>query len=312
MDEVKKKALEKQGYKIVGNHSGVKLCHWMRQSLYYNRPCYKQTFYGIESHKCLQMTPSVDWCSENCTFCWRAQGWEGARIPQEDEAEDILEGSMQAQRLLLTGFKGDSRTDMKKWLDAQQPKHMAISLTGEPTLYGKLDDLLSEAKKRGISTFVVTNGTDPTALEKLKVLPTQLYVTVAAPNKKLFNEILNPIYKDGWERLNQTLELLPSLKTRTVIRHTLVKSFNLGYIEEYYRLDKKADPDFIENKGYVHVGGSRNRLTINNMPSHEEIRDFSFRLNGYLNYDFGGEREDSRIVLLSKDIKKNAIDFSAV
>ena len=312
MDEVKKKALEKQGYKIVGNHSGVKLCHWMRQSLYYNRPCYKQTFYGIESHKCLQMTPSVDWCSENCTFCWRAQGWEGARIPQEDEAEDILEGSMQAQRLLLTGFKGDSRTDMKKWLDAQQPKHMAISLTGEPTLYGKLDDLLSEAKKRGISTFVVTNGTDPTALEKLKVLPTQLYVTVAAPNKKLFNEILNPIYKDGWERLNQTLELLPSLKTRTVIRHTLVKSFNLGYIEEYYRLDKKADPDFIENKGYVHVGGSRNRLTINNMPSHEEIRDFSFRLNGYLNYDFGGEREDSRIVLLSKDVKKNAIDFSAV
>ena len=312
MDEVKKKALEKQGYKIVGNHSGVKLCHWMRQSLYYNRPCYKQTFYGIESHKCVQMTPSVDWCSENCTFCWRAQGWEGARIPQEDEAEDILEGSIQAQRLLLTGFKGDSRTDMKKWLDAQQPKHMAISLTGEPTLYGKLDDLLSEAKKRGISTFVVTNGTDPTALEKLKVLPTQLYVTVAAPNKKLFNEILNPIYKDGWERLNQTLELLPSLKTRTVIRHTLVKSFNLGYIEEYYRLDKKADPDFIENKGYVHVGGSRNRLTINNMPSHEEIRDFSFRLNGYLNYDFGGEREDSRIVLLSKDVKKNMIDFSAV
>ena len=312
MDEVKKKALEKQGYKIVGNHSGVKLCHWMRQSLYYNRPCYKQTFYGIESHKCVQMTPSVDWCSENCTFCWRAQGWEGARIPQEDEAEDILEGSIQAQRLLLTGFKGDSRTDMKKWLDAQQPKHMAISLTGEPTLYGKLDDLLSEAKKRGISTFVVTNGTDPTALEKLKVLPTQLYVTVAAPNKKLFNEILNPIYKDGWERLNQTLELLPSLKTRTVIRHTLVKSFNLGYIEEYYRLDKKADPDFIENKGYVHVGGSRSRLTINDMPSHEEIRDFSFRLNGYLNYDFGGERQDSRIVLLSKDVKKNMIDFSAV
>ena len=312
MDEVKKKALERQGYKIVGNHSGVKLCHWVRQDLYYNRPCYKNTFYGIESHRCVQMTPSVDWCSENCTFCWRSQGWEGAKIPQEDEAEDILEGSIQAQRLLLTGFKGDSRTNMKKWLDAQQPKHMAISLTGEPTLYGKLDDLLREAKERHISTFVVTNGTQPDALEKLKVLPTQLYVTVAAPNEKIFKETLNPIYRDSWERLNRTLEMLPSLKTRTVIRHTLVKNVNLGYIEEYYRLDKKADPDFIESKGYVHVGGSRNRLTINNMPSHEDIRDFSSRLNGYMNYDFGGEREDSRIVLLSKDRRKNKIDFAAI
>jgi tRNA wybutosine-synthesizing protein 1 len=309
---MRKKALEKQGYKIVGEHSAVKLCHWMRQSLYYDRPCYKQTFYGIESHRCVQMTPAVDWCSENCTFCWRAQGWQGDKIPQEDEAADILEGSITAQRELLTGFKGDSRTDMKKWLDAQQPKHMAISLTGEPTLYGKLDDLLAEAKKRKISTFVVTNGTNPEALEKLTVLPTQLYVTVAAPNEKLFNEILNPIYKDGWERLNRTLEMLPSLDTRTVIRHTLVKNFNLGYVEEYYRLDRKADPDFIENKGYVHVGGSKNRLSITDMPSHEEIRDFSFRLNGYLNYDFGGERVDSRIVLLSKDRRKNMIDFSAL
>jgi hypothetical protein len=27
------KILEKQHYAIVGNHSGVKLCHWMKQSL---------------------------------------------------------------------------------------------------------------------------------------------------------------------------------------------------------------------------------------------------------------------------------------
>lgn len=312
MEVMRRKALEKQGYKIVGNHSAVKLCHWMRQSLYYDRPCYKQTFYGIESHKCVQMTPSVDWCSENCTFCWRAQGWQGDKIPDEDDASDIVDGSISAQRQLLTGFKGDSRTDMNKWLDAQQPKHMAISLTGEPTLYGKLDDLLTEAKRRKISTFVVTNGLNPEAIRKLNVLPTQLYVTVAAPNERIFKEVLSPIYKDGWKRLNETLELLSSLDIRTVIRHTLVKDSNLGYIEDYYRLDKKADPDFIENKGYVHVGGSKNRLTVDNMPSHEEIRDFSLRLNGYLNYDFGGEREDSRIVLLSKDVSRNIIDFSAI
>ncbi len=312
MDDVKRKTLEKQGYKIVGEHSAVKLCHWMRQSLYYNRPCYKQTFYGIESHRCIQMTPALDWCSENCLFCWRAQGWDGVKIPEEDDASEILEGSIVAQRQLLTGFKGDKRTDIGKWLEAQQPRHMAISLTGEPTLYSKLNDLLAEAKKRKISTFLVTNGTNPEALEKLEVLPTQLYVTVAAPNEKIFKELLNPVYSNGWEKLNRTLELLPSLETRIVIRHTLVKDYNLGFIEEYYRLDKKADPDFIENKGYVHVGGSKGRLSISNMPSHEEIRDFSSRLNGYLNYDFGGEREDSRIVLLSKDRRKNLIDFNSI
>ncbi len=312
MDEIKRKALEKQGYKIVGNHSAVKLCHWMRQSLYYNRPCYKQTFYGIESHRCVQMTPTVDWCSESCLFCWRAQGWEGVKIPEEDDAFGVMEGSILAQKQLLTGFKGDSRTDIKKWLEAQQPKHMAISLTGEPTLYGKLNDLLYEAKQRKISTFLVTNGTNPEALEKLETLPTQLYVTVAAPNEKIFRELLNPTYRDGWERLMKTLDFLSTVDTRTVIRHTLVKDFNLGYIEDYYKLDKRADPDFIENKGYVHVGGSKGRLSIENMPSHEEIREFSNRLSGYLNYDFGGEREDSRIVLLSKDRRKNLIDFSAI
>jgi Fe-S oxidoreductases len=312
MDEIKRKTLEKQGYKIVGNHSAVKLCHWVKQSLYYNRPCYKQTFYGIESHRCIQMTPAVDWCSENCSFCWRAQGWEGVKIPEEDDAEFIMEGSIEAQRKLLTGFKGEPRTDMKKWIEANEPRHMAISLTGEPTLYSKLNDLLYEAKKRKISTFVVSNGTNPDAIRKLEVMPTQLYITVAAPNERIFKELLNPVYHDAWERLNETLELVSTLDTRIVIRHTLVKGFNLGYEEEYYKLDKKADPDFIENKGYVHVGGSRGRLSISNMPTHEEIRQFSFRLNGYLNYEFGGEREDSRIVLLSKDRSKNLIDFNNV
>ena len=68
-----KKILEKQHYAIIGNHSGVKLCHWMRQSLIYGRECYKQSFYGIDSHRCLQMTPTVNHCNHMCLFCWRHQ-----------------------------------------------------------------------------------------------------------------------------------------------------------------------------------------------------------------------------------------------
>ena len=89
-----KKILEKQHYGIVGRHSGVKLCHWMRQSLIYNRECYKQTFYGIESHRCLQMTPALNHCNQMCFFCWRHQGFTEKEIKNPDDPKYILEKSI--------------------------------------------------------------------------------------------------------------------------------------------------------------------------------------------------------------------------
>ena len=32
--------------------------------------CYKHTFYGIESHRCIETTPSLA-CANKCVFCWR-------------------------------------------------------------------------------------------------------------------------------------------------------------------------------------------------------------------------------------------------
>jgi tRNA wybutosine-synthesizing protein 1 len=101
----------------------------------------------------------------------------------------------------------------------------------------------------------------------------------------------------------ETLELLPSLSTRTVIRHTLVKDWNMGWEEDYARLDELADPIFIEPKGYVFVGDSRTRMTMDNMPSHAAIREFSERLAKRLSLELLGEREDSRVVLIGE---KNA------
>ena len=51
----------RQGYRLVGNHSAVKTCHWARKSLSTGgrENCYKQKFYGVPSHRCLQMTPSL-------------------------------------------------------------------------------------------------------------------------------------------------------------------------------------------------------------------------------------------------------------
>ena len=112
------KILEKQHYGIVGNHSGVKICHWMRQSLLFNRECYKQTFYGIKSHRCLQMSPSINQCNHMCLFCWRHQGFTESEFNIIDDPEFILDKSIEAQKKLITGFKGDNRCDKNKWKEA--------------------------------------------------------------------------------------------------------------------------------------------------------------------------------------------------
>ncbi|KAA0007212.1 MAG: 4-demethylwyosine synthase TYW1 [Thermoplasmata archaeon] len=310
MNEELKEILKKQHYAIVGNHSGVKLCHWMRQSLLFGRECYKQTFYGIESHRCLQMTPTINQCTQNCLFCWRYQGFTELEIENPDDPEFILEESIKAQRKLITGFKGDERCDQRKWREANDPKHVACSLTGEPTLYPRLGEFFETCHKRGMTTFLVTNGTNPEALEKLDPLPTQLYISVVAPNKDIYKKLTRPLIPDGWERLQRTLELLPSLDTRTVIRHTLVNGWNMdeAYIDEYAKLDEKASPMFIEPKGFVLVGQSRQRMTLNNMPSHEQVMSFGKKLADKLGYFFANEKEDSRVVLLSKNKKVERIN----
>jgi tRNA wybutosine-synthesizing protein 1 len=184
--------------------------------------------------------------------------------------------------------------------EARNPNQVAISLAGEPTIYPRLGELIDVCRKRGMTTFLVTNGTFPEALKELDPLPTQLYVTVAAPNEAVYKRLCVPRIADGWSRLMQTLELLPSLGTRTVIRHTLVQEWNIGWEEQYAKLDEVANPLFIEPKGYVFVGESRKRMSISNMPSHKTVQDFASRLASILDIDVLKERPDSRVVLLGE------------
>ena len=63
--------LKKQHYAVFG-HSGVQICRWCKKSLLDEGDCYKQKFYGIKSHRCSQMSPSVGFCQNKCLHCWRA------------------------------------------------------------------------------------------------------------------------------------------------------------------------------------------------------------------------------------------------
>jgi tRNA wybutosine-synthesizing protein 1 len=159
---------------------------------------------------------------------------------------------------------------------------------------------------------MVTNGTNPEVLANLDTLPKQLYISVCAPNKKIYKRICSPLISNGWDRLNETLELLPSLDTRTVIRHTLVNSWNMSekYINDYCRLDNISSPDYIEVKGYVFVGDSRKRMNISNMPSHEKIFDFGYKLSDKLGYELIKEKPDSRVVLLTSKNHQNNKNFN--
>lgn len=307
MDLGTREHLERQQYKLIGDGGAVKLCHWMRQKLIHGRPCYKEEFYGIQSHRCLQMTPAVNVCNFRCLFCWRFHGMSGFEESKYPEPEQLLEKCLEEQKLLVSGFKGDLRCDRGLWEEARAPNQVAISLSGEPLLYPELGGFIELCKRRKMTTFLVTNGSVPKALENLSSMPTQLYVTISAPNEDLFKRLCVPQFPKAWENLMETLKLLPSLSTRTVLRHTLVNDWNMGWEDDYARLDRIADPIFIEPKGYVFVGDSRTRMTIENMPSHSSVREFSARLAEKMSLDILREREDSRVVLIGRKGSKMRI-----
>ncbi|MDD4185749.1 MAG: 4-demethylwyosine synthase TYW1 [Candidatus Methanomethylophilaceae archaeon] len=299
MDKDYRALLEKQQYRIYRDHSAVKMCHWLKESLIHGRTCYKQDFYGIKSHRCLQMTPAINECSHQCVFCWRVQG-KDFEVKEWAEPKEMLDALIEKQRKLITGFKGDDRCSREMYEEARLPNQVAISLAGEPITYPHLSDFLKECHSRGMMTFLVTNGTYPEQIEALDTLPRQLYVTVAAPDRDTYRKVCIPKIDDGWERIMRTLELLPSLDTRTVVRHTLVKGWNMHNPEKYAELDRIADPDLIEPKGYVFVGGSRQRLSMDCMPSFKEIREFSDEIGSVLGMEVLREKEDSRVVLLGR------------
>ncbi len=297
--------LERQHYEVVGNHSAVEICTWAKKSLLDQDFCYKQKFYGIRSHLCCQMTPAVGFCDCKCVHCWRAHEYnQGIKMKGRlDSPKKILSGCIAAQRRKLSGFKGNKKINMKKLLEAQEPMNFAISLTGEPTLFPKLSELIKEIHALGKTTFLVTNGLHPKMLAELKkkgALPTQLYVSISAPTKELYKKINIPLISGAWERLNETLELLPSLDTRKVIRLTLIKGLNDVNPTQYAKLIKKASPHFVEVKGYVWVGYSRKRLKKENMPYHKDVLAFSKQLARELGWQIIDQKKESRVALLAK------------
>lgn len=290
----------KAGYKIVGTHSAVKICYWTRKSLRENRVCYKEKWFGIESHRCLQMTPALTWCTQSCVFCWRPLEFTVNGEPNSDDPERIIEDSISVRKKLVTGFGGLEGIDKRKWKEAMTPTSVAISLAGEPMLYPRISDLIDVIHDRNMTSFLVTNGTRPDRIRLLKREPTSLYISISAPNEDLYVKIAKPKIKDGWQKLQQSLELMKSLSCRTVLRLTLVNGLNFRSIEDYADLVLKSEPDFIEAKSYSWLGTSRKRLPNSAVIERDVLTAFAETLALQTNYSVNSVDSASRVVLLSK------------
>jgi tRNA wybutosine-synthesizing protein 1 len=293
----------------VADHATVELCHWTKKSFKNDGDCYKHKFYGISTHQCMEFSPAGMHCENRCVYCWRPMEFYDSleMDPQKvAEPQEMLARLMEERRKLIMGHYGDPKSDAKKLDESLLPAHYAISLSGEPTMYPRLPDLIKYLRslKATKSIFLVTNGQEPEMIQRLAdedALPTQLYLSTNAADYESFIKINKPRYKDSWERWNKTLTLLSKLDTRTVLRMTLIRGYNNSEqdIANFSKMIKNSNVHFIEMKSYMHIGRSTNRLERADMLSFDEVKHFASEIARQSQiYHIMDESLASRIVVL--------------
>lgn len=307
-----KENLEKQGYRLVGKHSAIKVCFFCKQSIRGKDVCYKNTFYGIQSWRCVQTSVSLFNCFNRCSFCWRDLSYtKPEEIKNPDDPDFIIDNCIREHKTYIIGFKGSKKKiDKRRFEESMNPKHFALSLAGDATLYPLLPDLINKIHKRNMTTFLVTNGLYPKSLKKLiEQQPTQTYVTLAAPDEQTYKKTCNPLIKDYWIRLNDSLKILNKFN-RSTVRLTLVKNLNMINPEKYADIIEKTNPKFTELKAYMPIGYSQYRLDYKLMPTHKEIKNFAKVISETTKLKLIDEKENSRVVLLAKkDYKDRKLKF---
>eukprot|EP00095_Tigriopus_kingsejongensis_P005660 snap_masked-scaffold209_size256900-processed-gene-0.8 protein:Tk05660 transcript:snap_masked-scaffold209_size256900-processed-gene-0.8-mRNA-1 annotation:"trna wybutosine-synthesizing protein 1 homolog" len=135
-----RQSLTKQGYKLIGSHSGVKICRWTKAMMRGRGGCYKHSFYGIASHRCMETTPSLA-CANKCVFCWRHHSnpvgteWRW----QMNQPEEILEGALTSHYQMIKQMKGVPGVLPERLAEGMRVQHCALSLVGEPIMYPEIN-----------------------------------------------------------------------------------------------------------------------------------------------------------------------------
>jgi tRNA wybutosine-synthesizing protein 1 len=225
----------------------------------------------------------------------------------------IVEEAVNTHVNMIKETKGIPGIQVDRWEEAHQVRHCALSLVGEPIMYPRINELLRELHERKISTFLVTNGQHPQAINDLVPI-TQLYVSVDASTPESLEEIDRPLFRDAWDRLKTSLSCLKDKGQRTVARLTVVKGWNSDEIGGYARLIALGHCSLVEVKGVTFCGKSdASNLNMTNTPWHHEVVEFTKKLLDELNlirqeggddplpeYDLACEHKHSCSVLLAR------------
>eukprot|EP01054_Gregarina_sp_Poly1_P002221 Gregarina_sp_Poly_1__2220@NODE_1593_length_3762_cov_126_889310_g1049_i0_p1_GENE_NODE_1593_length_3762_cov_126_889310_g1049_i0NODE_1593_length_3762_cov_126_889310_g1049_i0_p1_ORF_typecomplete_len642_score64_72Wyosine_form/PF08608_12/2_7e20Radical_SAM/PF04055_21/1_9e17Flavodoxin_1/PF00258_25/6_5e13Fer4_14/PF13394_6/0_00057Fer4_12/PF13353_6/1_7e04Fer4_12/PF13353_6/3_4e02Fer4_12/PF13353_6/0_0012DUF2605/PF10792_9/90DUF2605/PF10792_9/14DUF2605/PF10792_9/4_1e03_NODE_1593_length_3762_cov_126_889310_g104 len=314
INSTQRKILERQGYKLIGTHSAIKLCRWTKHQLRGQGGCYKHTFYGINSHQCMEATSSLA-CANKCVFCWRHHKnpvgtyWRW----KIDEPSMIVQEGLKHQHTLIKECWGVPGVQEKgRFPEGMAVRHCALSLVGEPIMYPRINELIEELHQRRISTFLVTNAQFPEQIRDL-TLCTQLYVSIDGTTPEALKKIDRPLFIDYWERFRRSLIFLKERKERTVYRVTLVKHYNDESPASYVELVALGCPDLIELKGVTFAGHSlTSGIRMSNVPTHDEVISFGQRLcqclqawrqsvdSEFPEYEIALEHEHSCSVLLAQ------------
>ena len=305
-------ALTKQGYSIVGSHSGVKICRWTKSALRGRGSCYKFSFYGINSHQCMETTPSLS-CSNKCVFCWRhgtnpvGTTWRWV----VDPPQLIFDGVRENHYKKIKMMRGVPGVRAERFAEAMRIRHCALSLVGEPIFYPHINEFLAMLHGERISSFLVCNAQHPDQLAALRHV-TQLYVSIDASNRESLRKIDRPLHRDFWERFQRCMDILREtrFRQRTVFRLTLVKGFNVeDEVEGYADLVERGLPCFVEIKGVTYCGTSTSSnagLSMSNVPFYHEVCDFvtalekKLRSRG-LEYGIAAEHAHSCCILIGSE-----------
>ena len=226
-----------------------------------------------------------------------------------------IDPSLDAESLLATYVT--TREEIAKAMEsAYHPSHAAISLAGEPTLYPHIAGLVEEFRKRDFTTFIVSNGTTPDVISNMPVLPTQLYITLPPPDEKLYFKIHRPSIPGAYNRIMETLQLLPSLSCRTCLRITQVKGLNdvstTEAIDGIISMVKIANPNFLEIKGMavearamllkkrLGLGGDGSKIgeSLGYAPTFEDVLEFASKLSAAGGFPIIEMSKPSRDVLM--------------
>lgn len=109
-----------------------------------------------------------------------------------------------------------------------------------------IGELVDEVKRRGMTAFLVTNGTIPRGGRRGPDRPSSTSASTPL-DEETYLRVSNP-RANYWGRFLESLATMRDSPSRTVARLTLASNPNLKDPRGYAKLIEIAEPDFVEVK----------------------------------------------------------------